>query len=322
MKVFGPIPSRRLGISLGINNIPYKECTYSCLYCQAGKTTKKIALRQPFYQPELLLEEVNQRINNISDISEYPDYLTIVPNGEPTLDVQLGDLIRKLKETGIKVAVITNASLIYFKSVQSDLFHADYISIKIDTVNPEIYFKINDPCRTIRLDDVLDGILSFSAHFKGQLVTETMLLKDYNDLTNEIEDTASFIQKVNPVKAYLSVPIRPPAFVSAKVVDEEKLNEAYQIYSNKIKTVELLTGYEGNNFTSTENPAEDILSITSVHPMRQEAIDELMKKYGSDGNCIQKLIQAQLIKRVSYRGNRYYIRNYTDKKLNDVFCEK
>jgi len=311
MRVFGPVPSRRLGRSLGINNIPHKICTYSCVYCQIGKAIKMQDVRQEFYNPEELVDEAKKILCNIHTHLEYPNYLTIVPDGEPTLDIHLGELIDKLKITNIPVAVITNASLINIPKVQSDLSKADYVSLKIDTLNFETFHKINKPFKGLNLNKITDGITLFSKKFSGKLVTETMLLKGMNDSYNEIEEVARFLEIIRPDIAYIAIPTRPPAFSYAKAVDEEKINEAYFILKRRLPVVELLTGYEGNAFSSTGNVQDDLLSITSVHPMREDAVKQLLQKSGKQMDVIDKLIDLKLITRINYQGKDYYLRNFS-----------
>ncbi|MEM4462029.1 MAG: radical SAM protein, partial [Candidatus Bathyarchaeia archaeon] len=132
---FGPISSRRLGRSLGINNVPYKVCTYSCIYCQLGETTNKIIRRRRFYKPEDILTEVEKRVKDIYLKDEHIDYLTFVPDGEPTLDANLGREISLLKRIGIPIAVLTNASLLWNKDVRKSLLEADLVSLKVDAVS-------------------------------------------------------------------------------------------------------------------------------------------------------------------------------------------
>ena len=311
MRVFGPVPSRRLGKSLGINNIPYKICTYSCVYCQIGKAIKMQDVRQEFYKPDELVDEAKKILCNIHTHLEYPNYLTIVPDGEPTLDIHLGELIDKLKITNIPVAVITNASLINIPKVQSDLSKADYVSLKIDTLNFETFHKVNKPFKGLNLNKITDGITLFAKEFSGKLVTETMLLKGMNDSYNEIEEVARFLEIIRPDIAYIAIPTRPPAFSYAKAVDEEKINEAYFILKKRLPVVELLTGYEGNAFSSTGNVQDDILSITSVHPMREDAVKQLLQKSGEQMDVIDKLIDLKLITRINYQGKDYYLRNFS-----------
>jgi len=311
MKVFGPVPSRRLGKSLGINNIPYKICTYSCIYCQIGKAVKMMGKRQEFYKPDELVKEAKTVLRNLQDNSVYPEYITIVPDGEPTLDIHLGELIEKLKTINIPVAVITNASLMNLPDVKNELLKADYISVKIDTVNQVTWRKINKPYKSLELEGILNGILSFEKNFKGKLTTETMLIKGVNDTLNEFIELADYINTLGPDIAYLAIPTRPPAFETAVPVDESKINEAFHIFSKKFAAVEFLTGYEGNAFSSTGNPQEDIMSITAVHPMREDAIEELLKRNNASFNLVNELLEENLIRRTSFHGKNYYIRKFS-----------
>ena len=138
MLAFGPVPSRRLGRSLGINNIPPKICTYSCAYCQLGRTIKMQAERRAFYPPRQILQDVQDKVERTRKVTETVDYLTFVPDGEPTLDLNLGREIELLRPLGIKIAVITNSSLIWRKDVRETLMKADWVSLKANSVKQEI----------------------------------------------------------------------------------------------------------------------------------------------------------------------------------------
>ena len=135
MFAFGPVPSRRLGRSLGINNIPPKTCSYSCVYCQLGRTSQLIANRQAFYKPKEIFKEVRRKVDEAISRNEKIDYLTFVPDGEPTLDINLGEEISLLRQIGIPIAVLTNASLLWREDVREDLLKADLVSLKVDSVN-------------------------------------------------------------------------------------------------------------------------------------------------------------------------------------------
>jgi len=309
-RVFGPVPSRRLGKSLGVNNIPHKICTYSCLYCQVGKAIKMQVNRKEFYKPQVLVDEVKTVLCNIQNNDEYPDYITIVPDGEPTLDIHLGELIDRLKTIKIPVAVITNASLIQYPDVQNDLLKADYVSVKADTFNIENWHKINKPHKNLVLNEVACGISSFARKYSGKLVTETMLIKGINDTFNELENTARFIETFEPDTAYIAIPTRPPAFQKAVPADEATVNKAYHIFKEHIDKVELLTGYEGNAFSSTGNFREDILSITAVHPMREDAVLELLHKTNGNKDILARLIEEKLLEKLQYGGHNYYLRKF------------
>jgi wyosine [tRNA(Phe)-imidazoG37] synthetase (radical SAM superfamily) len=177
MIAFGPVPSRRLGRSLGINNIPSKICTYSCAYCQVGRTLQITVERRPYYSPEEIFQQVAEKVKSSADQGLAIDYLTFVPDGEPTLDINLGPEIDMLRSLGIKIAVvISNASLIWDESVRDDLSKADWVSVKVDAVDERIWRLMDRPHRALRQEAILQGILDFSKEFKGTLVSESMLL--------------------------------------------------------------------------------------------------------------------------------------------------
>ena len=306
--IFGPVPSRRLGQSLGINNIPPKICTYSCVYCQLGRTLHMQVEREAFYKPEEILRAIEKKVKDVKDKEEHIDYLTFVPDGEPTLDINLGKEIELIKPLGIKIAVITNASLIWQKDVQDDLCGADWVSLKIDAVSEDIWRRVNRPHKSLQLDKVFQGIIEFSRTFEGELATETMLIQDINDNTQDIEKTANFIAGLRNVKSYISIPTRPPAEKWVKPANEHTINKAYQLFKEKSVTTEYLIGYEGNAFAFTGNIEEDLLSITSVHPMREEAVNEFLKKAKANWVVIEKLINEDKLVEVKYKDKKFYIR--------------
>ena len=307
--VFGPVPSRRLGKSIGVNNIPHKVCSYSCSYCQVGKGEKIQIERQEFYNPDTLVKQVEQKLNMTSH-AEYPDYITVVPDGEPTLDINLGKLITKLKTFGLPVAVITNSSLIYLDDVKRDLSNADYISFKVDAVNHSIWKYINKPHRKLDLHEILNSLMDFSKYYRGKYVTETMLVKGDNTADIELAATAQFLQQLKPSIAYLSIPTRPPAFENTFPPCEETLLKAYEIFYWHCLNVEYLTGYEGNAFTSSGNFENDLLGITAVHPMRIDAVKELMAKTKTNDGVLEKLVEENKVKRILYERQTFIVRSF------------
>ena len=310
MIIFGPVPSRRLGRSLGINNIPPKLCSYSCVYCQIGRTLKMEIERRAHYKPEEILSEVDKKIEKAKKAGEPIDFLSFVPDGEPTLDINLGQEIERLKSFGVKIAVITNASLIRRPDVREDLAKADLVSLKVDSLREDVWRKINRPHRTLQLSAILSGILAFSKDYGGELATETMLIKDLNDTDTYLREIADFLKRLGPITAYLSIPVRPPSEKWVKPPDEKAVNQAYQIFSRKIDRVEYLTGYEGNAFAFTGNVEEDLLSITSVHPMREQAVREFLEKAGADWSSIKDLMNRDQIKEVEYEGEKFYMKKF------------
>ena len=306
--VFGPVPSRRLGKSVGINNIPPKHCTYSCIYCQIGKTINNQIKPRIFYKPQYIFDELKNKIYNSKINKEKIDFLTFVPDGEPTLDTNIGKEIEMIQKFKYKIAVITNGSLIWKRYIQDKLSDVDTVSIKIDTVNLKIWKKINRPNPSLKLDKILAGIKDFSKNFKGNLITETMIIKGLNDNFNEFEKISDFIKDLDSNKSYLSVPIRPPTEKFVEIPNEHCLNTAYNIFRDKGIETEFLTGYEGNAFAYTGNVKDDILSITSVHPMREDAVSEYLLKAGADWTIINKLIDNGDLIESYYKNIKFYLR--------------
>ncbi len=195
---YGPVPSRRLGKSLGINNIPAKVCSYSCIYCQVGKTTRMEKDRRSYYEPDIIFRDVQTKVQKAREAAEQVDYLTFVPDGEPTLDVNLGKEITLLKKLEIPVGIIANGSLLWREDVREEIALADWVSVKIDAVRETIWRQINRPHKAMGLSRVLDGIRTFSQRYAGKLVTETMLVGGINDQEECITEVAEFIHALHP----------------------------------------------------------------------------------------------------------------------------
>jgi wyosine [tRNA(Phe)-imidazoG37] synthetase (radical SAM superfamily) len=311
--VFGPVPSRRLGRSLGINNIPPKACSYSCVYCQLGPTRATGIVPRKFYAPDLICREVENRLAQVRETGSHVDYLTFVPDGEPTLDSLLGESIERLRPLGIPVAVISNASLLWREEVREILMKADWVSLKVDAIDATLWRRINRPHPSLDHAAILDGMSVFADDFSGTLVTESMIVRGLNDDDQAANDLAGFLGKLGPDIAYLSVPTRPPAEKHVRAPGEVTLNRIYQIVSRKVGNLQLLTGYEGNAFASGGDVAENLLSITSVHPMREEAVRKLLDKAGAHWCVVEQLIADEKLKQTEYEGIKFYVRRIPDK---------
>ncbi|MBC7099509.1 radical SAM protein [Candidatus Bipolaricaulota bacterium] len=306
--VFGPVPSRRLGRSLGINNIPPKICSYSCVYCQLGRTLRMEAERRAFYEPEEIVRAVRARAGELRDRGEKVDHLTFVPDGEPTLDANLGREIAALKDFGIPIAVISNASLIFREEVREELSRADWVSLKVDAAREATWERTNRPHKALFLEEIRKGILEFASEFSGTLATETMLVSGLNDAPEELSDVAEFLSQVKPDIAYISIPTRPPAEPWVKSPSEKALTMAYAIFSERLPRVELLIGYEGDEFAATGDAVTDILSITAVHPMREDVLKRLLARDGADWSIVARLLGDGKLVELQYRGHRFYLR--------------
>jgi len=308
MRVFGPVPSRRLGQSLGINNIKAKTCSYACVYCQLGRTKQLQTRRESFYDLDELMNELNESLEALKIKKEKLDYITFVADGEPTLDINLGRAIKEIKKTGFKTAVISNSSLITEQNLREELKYADWVSLKVDAVSEMIWKKIDRPHGSLKLAKILEGIEIFSREYNGKFATETMLVKGINDNQDELEKIADFIKKLKNPHAYISIPTRPPAEEYVQKADPEQINMAYQIFKSRNINTEYLIGYEGNEFSSTGDLEKDLLNITAVHPLKKEAVKELIKKTGSEWKDLEHMISNGKIIETEYDGDSYYLR--------------
>jgi wyosine [tRNA(Phe)-imidazoG37] synthetase (radical SAM superfamily) len=268
-------------------------------------------IRKEFFSADEIYNEVEDKIQQLQKVGEKIDYLTFVPDGEPTLDINLGRTIERLKSFGIKIAVITNSSLIWEKKVQNDLMKADWVSVKIDSADENIWRKINRPHGSLDLKKIVTGIKEFASAFKGMLVTETMLVKGLNDNIESLSKTAQIISEINLHKAYILAPTRPPADKSVSAPSEENLNMAYQVFSRLLNNVELIINNEGTNFGFSSDTEKELLSILSVHPMRKDAVDNFLSRSNSTWDFIDTLIKEKQLKEVTYSDNTFLIKNIT-----------
>lgn len=305
---FGPVPSRRLGLSLGVNNIPPKHCTYSCVYCQIGRTISIDIRRKSFFDPEVVVREVISRARRTT-----PDVITFVPDGEPTLDLNLGVEIRGIKgaiET--PVAVITNSSLLSMEDVREDLSNADIVSVKVDSVSKRVWKLVNRPHPSLELENVLKGIEDFAFSYKGELISETMVVRGLNDSKEEIRKVGNFLSHLNVSRAYISIPIRPPAEPWVQPPEEHTLSDAYNIFRDVLNDsvrVELLTGYEGPGFRVEEDPIKYLEATAAVHPIRLDYAEEILRKKGyKPDDTIQDLLEKGIFVVTSYKGKKFLMR--------------
>jgi wyosine [tRNA(Phe)-imidazoG37] synthetase (radical SAM superfamily) len=304
------VPSRRLGRSLGINNIPPKVCSFSCLYCQVGPTMDRDIVPRTFYPPVRVAHEVIQHIERARRTGEQIDYLTFVPDGEPTLDAGLAESIGLLRPLKIPIAVISNGSLLWRGDVRTALELADWVSVKVDAATDSVWRRVNRPHPALALADVQDGIRRFAASFAGELVSETMLIEGINDAAESVAAVAGFLRRVRITKAYLAIPTRPTPYPTVTAPDEATVNRAFQVLAGLVPTVEYLVGYEGDAFAATGDARSDLLAITAVHPMRESAVERLLSTSGEGWAVVEDLIGEGSLCAVAYENQTFYLRRW------------
>jgi wyosine [tRNA(Phe)-imidazoG37] synthetase (radical SAM superfamily) len=233
----GPAPSRRLGRSIGINHIRPKTCSYSCVYCQVGRTTRLRTARRAFYAEGDIVADVARKVDEARSAGEAIDDLTFVPDGEPALDLNPARVMARLKPLGIKTADISNGSLLWRPAVRDALAATDWVSVKVDAVRQDIWRRVNRPHGTLRLTRVLDGMLLFARTYRGELATETVLVHGINDGSAHLLELAAFLEQLRPARAYLAAPTRPPAERWVEPPPENVINQAYQLCRGRLEHV-------------------------------------------------------------------------------------
>lgn len=218
--VFGPVPSRRLGFSLGVDIIPRKYCNFDCIYCQVGKTTNKELTRKSFFDIQAVVDEIVEEAGR----AERVDFITFSGSGEPTLNVDLGSMIDRVKER-IKtpVAVITNGSLLWIEAVRNDLLKADVVLPSLDAASEAVFRYINRPHSLTSLSTIIEGLRSFRQVYTGRIWLEVMLIRGVNDDPEELERLRAVIRELHVDRIHLNTVTRPPAEETAMTMEKEDL---------------------------------------------------------------------------------------------------
>ena len=307
---FGPVPSRRLGRSLGVNNIPPKLCSYSCVYCQLGPTRRTTIDRCALRAPEQVFAAVAEAVRRADDAAEPIDYITFVADGEPTLDLRLGEAIDRLRPLDKRIAVISNASLLSLRPVRKALGRADWVSLKIDAADEPTWRAVNRPDARLAFDEIREGMRTFARAYRGILATESLLVRGANDEPEHVDRLARLAASLGPSIAYLAVPTRPPAEAWVQRPTEATLAAAFWRFGRELPRVELLTGYEGDAFASTGDPREDLLAITAVHPVREDAAHAVLERAGASPDLLARMVADGELVRLHHNGHSFYLRRF------------
>jgi wyosine [tRNA(Phe)-imidazoG37] synthetase (radical SAM superfamily) len=309
--VFGPVPSRRLGRSLGINNLRAKSCSYDCVYCQAGPTTDRTISRGVCFEPYELFRLVKKKIARLGEERARIDFISFVPSGEPTLDLALAKSLRLLREFGFPTAVFTNSSLLWDANVREGLVYADYVSVKVDAVTESVWQSINQPHRRLNLGAILDGVAAFADSYQGVLTTETMLVKNINDTIDEVGKIGRYLQTLRRRRSYFGIPVRPPARSFAVGPDPDVRLSLSRFIGETLIDAELLFTPEGSEFEATGDVDHEILAIITVHPMSEEAIENLLERKGVARDRLRDLVVKNMLRPVQFEGKTFYTTNRT-----------
>ncbi len=299
--IYGPVPSRRLGLSLGVSPIPRKTCNYSCVYCQLGRTNHMTNTRNMFYK----IEDIINEFKAILDKNIQFDVITIVGEGEPTLYLGLGDLIKEIKTLTMKpIAVITNGALLYEKQVRNELAIADIVLPTLDAYDEISFKKINRPHGSITYEKIINGINLFSNEYFGKLWLEMMFMKDINDDEVSISKYRSILNNIKYDRLYLNTPVRPPAEKNVSAVPPETM----RYIQNELGGISIDLLDSLGFYSDISNHQEAILSIIKRHPMNQFEIRSFLKTRNCENidEAIKKLNTNKRIEIIKYKGYNTY----------------
>ena len=301
--VFGPVPSRRLGQSLGIDPIPLKSCNWNCVYCQLGRTIPMTNERKEYIPSEEILTQVQAAL--ASSRPDEIDWITFVGSGEPTLHSGLGGLIRRVKSlTDKPVAIITNGAMFYRREVRQELLAADAVLPSLDAGNPQLYRKVNRPWPDLTFERQIEGLSAFRREYAGKLWVEVMLIQGLNDTEEALREIADVLAVIEPDIVHLGLPTRPPAEAWVQPSDEEGLLRAHAILGEIAHVVHPVAG--SFDLSGYDNLADAVMGIITRHPMREDELVKTLERYSPSElkSVLESLIdnnRAQIVTRYGVR---------------------
>ncbi len=302
--VFGPVPSRRLGFSLGLDIVPYKTCSFDCVYCQLGQTTNKTIQRREYVSKQVIISELKSYLTEDHD---KVDYITFSGSGEPTLNSKIGEMVQEVKRmTDIPVAVLTNGSLLFKKRVRDELRRADLVLPSLDAVTQDVFVRVNRPHNGLRIENIIDGLKKFRKEFDNEIWLEVMLVKGVNDGVGEIEQMAGIINEINPDKIQLNTVVRPPCESFAMPVDANQMRKICKMFGKK---AEIITPHARKAMKAYEKGVEK--SILTLLERRPCTVEDISNVLGIHRNEVVKylgvLVDDRRVVKKMHKNQTYFV---------------
>ncbi len=298
--IFGPVPSRRLGRSLGVDLVPFKTCSYDCIYCQLGRTTNKTVERREWVPLDDVLAELEEKLTT------KPDYITLSGSGEPTLYSRMGELIVRIKEiTSVPIAVLTNDSLLHDLAVREELLNADLVIPSLDAGDSAMFEIVNRPEKSISFEQMMEGLITFREEFCGEYWLEVFLLSGHTAVESDIHKIIDCVRRINPDRVQLNTATRPTAEDFAMMVDHARMEEIALLFH---PPAEVIADYRGVHAQSDFKAGRE--SILELLQRRPCSIGDIADGLGMHKNeiikYVEELITQDLIEKTFVAQKLYY----------------
>jgi wyosine [tRNA(Phe)-imidazoG37] synthetase (radical SAM superfamily) len=308
---FGPVPSRRLGKSLGIDFVPFKTCTYDCVYCQLGRTTNKTADLKEYFPVKDVIDDIRTKLREIPR----PDYITLSGSGEPTLHSRVRDIIHGIKAiTDVPVAVLTNGSLFWIDAVRNSVLDADLIIPSLDAGDKETFSYVNRPHQAISFEKMVQGLTSLREQFSGPLWLEVFLIKGITDIDSELLKIKVWIDRIAPDVIQLNTAVRTPAETFVNLVKKDALEEVARFFGPRC---EIIADYsKAHRLSEFERTRDDVFQMLVRRPCSIDDISDGLDLHRNEAiKYVEELLDQKLIQR-NRLGERilYHVKRHHDKQ--------
>ena len=299
--VFGPVPSRRLGRSLGVDLVPFKTCTYDCVYCQVGRTTCKGLERKAWVPIDEVVEQIRQKLPSS------PDYITLAGSGEPTLFLGIGELVARIKQmTSTPISILTNGSLLWMPEVRKDLLDIDLVVPSLDAGDEALFRKVNRPHDALSFDRMVEGLVAFRKEYSGQYWLEVFLVGGLTACRESVQRMAEIVRRINPDRVQVNTVARPPAEKSAVAVPKEEMERFAQMLGDNVEVIaDYKTREAGSDFRARR---QDTLEMLRRRPCTVEDIANGLGMHPNEAiKYVEELIAEGEIEPDERDGKTYYV---------------
>ncbi len=302
--IFGPVPSRRLGFSLGVDPVPFKTCSLNCVYCQLGQTTRLTAQRRRYVEPEKILNQLDK----VLSLGQRIDYITLSGSGEPTLNSGIGELISAINErTEIPVAVLTNGTLLFRKGLRSQLLEADLVVPSLDAIDQQGFEHVNRPHPSLKIERIIQGMKAFGEIFSGKIWMEVMLVKGLNDEDDQIDQMAEVFELLGPERIQLNTPVRPPAESWVEPLSKGRLEDICRRFGPKCEIIVQFSRRAQKSYIADREEA--ILSLISRRPVTVADISQALGIHRNEAiKYVETLTNEEKVSEEMRGGQRYFQR--------------